>query len=125
MNIYEAKNQLKQWAEQIGHGANPFRDVLAAVNAHVIDIESRLATETEIRQAEERNIKTLIDWMQGRGDGWPLSGHHYSVRMEAEKMQMHLNEIIAIANHDPDNLIATVDRITALYPQNGHVGGIN
>jgi len=48
MNIHEAKSQLKQWAEQIGHGANPFRDVLAAVNAEIQTMRQRIQWRNKV-----------------------------------------------------------------------------
>lgn len=52
------------------------------------NLTASLETERELRQCAEKNLQTLCDWLQGRGDGWPLSGHAYTIRQEIVRMSL-------------------------------------
>jgi len=61
--------------------------IIEASEKRITDgLEARLSTERELRECAEKNLATLAAWLDGTGDGWPLSGHAYAIRKAVEAM---------------------------------------
>jgi AcrR family transcriptional regulator len=70
----------------------PAAEIIEAGEKQIIDgLEARLSTERELRECAEKNLATLAAWIDGTGDGWPLSGHAYTIRkaIESEREKFH------------------------------------
>jgi hypothetical protein len=61
-----------------------YRQDAAGWKAEADALRARLATETEVRETAEANLRTLHHWLTGTGDGWPLSGIGIEIRKAIE-----------------------------------------
>jgi hypothetical protein len=60
----------------------------------------------------------LTELQARRNDCKRQSGEIIMLRNKGRAMERDINEIIAVANHDPEKLLATIDRIAGMYQQN-------
>lgn len=97
--------------------------VTKAKSAKELSLEASLQTEAERRVAAVNNLTTLCLWLQGDGEGWPLSGIAWEIRQIIEQERINttralvwFHEVVKDdVNNAPDFVIEAVCKAEAHY----------